>query len=182
MATLAVDLGARSDGQDDRVSAISFHHFTSRGRHYVLDIDRVEAHDSTAEEGVLLGIARDLGDPRLSDLIGKYRDASGLDTAEAAERINALLACGLLVRTGDPVVRAPIADATDYATFMVNVSQRCNLTCPYCYVNKGHFDYAEVPIPKMPMTRADTIVDHIHGNFPGLRIYGYHFYGAYIHS
>ncbi|HEX8217030.1 MAG TPA: radical SAM protein, partial [Allosphingosinicella sp.] len=93
-------------------------------------------------------------------------------------RAQELVAMGILVGRDEEPDRAPPAPESDYATFMVNVSQRCNLTCPYCYVNKGHFDYSEVPIPRMPMERAETVVDHIHRHFPNLGIYGYHFYGG----
>jgi uncharacterized protein len=61
---------------------------------------------------------------------------------------------------------------------MINVSQRCNLTCSYCYVREGHFDYAERPIPKMARDTVEVMVDRIHANFPGFKTYGYHFYGG----
>ncbi|QUL38773.1 radical SAM/SPASM domain-containing protein [Erythrobacter sp. JK5] len=158
---------------------VAFHHFGSRGRHYLFDIDRVIAHDSNPEEGALLALARDGGPLSRDGLLERFCQTDAAIAADhAAEMIDSLIERGLLVGPAEPIERAPIADASDYATFMVNVSQRCNLTCPYCYVNKGHFDYSEVPIPKMPMARAETIVDHIHANFPELRIYGYHFYGG----
>jgi uncharacterized protein len=49
---------------------------------------------------------------------------------------------------------------------------------PYCYVNQGHFDYAEKPIARMRADTASEIVDKIYANFPGLGTYGYHFYGG----
>lgn len=79
---------------------------------------------------------------------------------------------------GETPVLAPLAAGTAYATFMVNVSQRCNLACPYCYVNKGLFDYEEKPVPRMASATADGIVEQIHRAFPSFQTYGYHFYGG----
>ncbi len=161
-----------------RLRPVPYHRFTSRGRHYLLDIERVSAHDSEAADGALLAAAAE-GDRTLPDIVGAAAAAGAAGgRRRLARRAEELVAMGLLIPVGEAVERAPTAPDSDYATFMVNVSQRCNLTCPYCYVNKGHFDYSEVPIPRMPMERAETVVEHIHRNFPGLGIYGYHFYGG----
>lgn len=158
--------------------AVPYHRFTSRGVDYLLDIERVVAHDSCPEDGPLLAAASDSGFG-LGEIVAAAAAASPAACRQRlAERASELVEMGLIVDSAAVIERAPIAAGSDYATFMVNVSQRCNLTCPYCYVNKGHFDYSEVPIPRMPMERAETVVDHIHEHFPGLGIYGYHFYGG----
>lgn len=165
--------------QCETLQVVPFHYFTSRGRHYLLDVERVVAHDSNEEEGALLSFARAAGPLSRDEYLRQFGEAFGaIEPDVAADLLDGLVERGLLIGSEETVERAPIAHVSDYATFMVNVSQRCNLTCPYCYVNKGHFDYSEVPIPKMAMDRAETIVDHIHANFPDLRIYGYHFYGG----
>jgi hypothetical protein len=103
---------------------------------------------------------------------------SGFPIAEVRQRVNALIEARLLLRTDQQVVLARLGEPTSYATFMVNVSQRCNLTCPYCYVNKGHFDYVEKPIPRMRADTAAQIVERVFEHFPGISTYGYHFYGG----
>ena len=163
----------------EKLRAAQFHHFESRGSHYLLDIDRVAARSSCAEDGAILLAASGTSELDCDGLVARVCNADQtFDRALVAERIVTLLECGMLLRPGESAERAPLAQTTNYATFMVNVSQRCNLTCSYCYVNKGHFDYAEVPIPKMKIEMAASVVDRIHEHFPHLGIYGFHFYGG----
>lgn len=174
----AAESPAIESGPRPRLRPVPHHRFTSRGQHYLFDIERVAAHDSEPEDVALLAAAA-AGDRTLSQIVdAAAAEAGATDRETLAERAAALLALGILFPTEEPIVRAPLAPETDAAVFMVNVAQRCNLTCPYCYVNKGHFDYAEVPIPRMPMERAEAVVEHIHRNFPDLGNYGYHFYGG----
>lgn len=173
-----------SDGYfpvSERLRAVPHHFFESRGRRYMLDIERVAARICSDEDGTILAAAMADGDAgsSVADLIARVCDSDPLlDPCAIAGRIDQLRDSGLLIAPGAVVERAPLAGATNYATFMVNVSQRCNLTCNYCYVNKGHFDYAEVPIPKMKVEMAASVVDRIHAHFPDLGIYGFHFYGG----
>jgi uncharacterized protein len=178
MASLSVDGFAPAEV---RFMAAPHHFFESRGRHYLFDIDRVAARPSCPEDGgILTAVLATRGEGiSLADLFAQVRRAtSKFDPQKIADRIDALRESGILLALGETVERAPLASETDYATFMVNVSQRCNLTCSYCYVNKGHFDYTEVPIPKMKIEMAASIVDRIHSHFPDLGIYGFHFYGG----
>lgn len=156
----------------DLLRAVPHHIFYAHGQTYILDVERVIAHDGQAVDVALLKAVAQRSKSRAEIL----KSMPYLDYAEL--RLEELIAAGLIVAEAEDVKPAPIADASDYATFMVNVSQRCNLTCPYCYVNKGHFDYSETPIPKMPMTQAGDVVGQIYRHFPGLSIYGYHFYGG----
>lgn len=157
--------------------AVEHHFFSSRGEHYLVDIERVAAHDGTGNDPYLLNAAD--GAASLEEIVLRAAAAgAGGPRSQLLARLRQLADLGMIVGADEAVERAPAPPPSDYATFMINVAQRCNLTCPYCYVNKGHFDYAEVPIPRMPLDRAEAVVDHIHRSFPGLGIYGYHFYGG----
>lgn len=161
--------------------ATAFHHFKHDGAYILFDVDALRTYDSCLEDRAIMESAETLAtlDEIASIVCKKLENVSWEDGAERVEaRITELVANGLLLEEGQKPIRAPLAEPTEYATFMINVSQRCNLTCPYCYVNKGHFDYTETPIPKMPIADAAKIVDRIHAHFPGLQIYGYHFYGG----
>lgn len=100
------------------------------------------------------------------------------DNVAVERRILKLLDDGFLFNSNADIKKAPSLEPTDYVTFMVNVAQRCNLTCNYCYVNRGHFDYPSPPIAQMSSNDAENLVAQIYRLFPGLRVYGYHFYGG----
>src|SRR5262249_29997211 len=102
----------------------------------------------------------------------------GAHSGEARRRVRKLIRHKFLLLPHEETQSARLGETTGYVTFMVNVSQRCNLTCPYCYVNKGLFDYEEKPIPRMAAVTADGLVDNIHAKFPDFETYGYHFYGG----
>jgi uncharacterized protein len=63
-------------------------------------------------------------------------------------------------------------------TFMVNVAQRCNLTCSYCYVNEGLFDYPQAPIKKMRRETFEKLIPRVFELFPRYGTYAFHFYGG----
>jgi uncharacterized protein len=103
--------------------------------------------------------------------------ARGFDAETSEDRVAQLRACGFLLERG----RAPPAlDAEQggCVTFMVNVSQRCNLTCSYCYVNQGLFDYEEKPVKKMRREIFETVVPRVFRMFPDSESYAFHFYGG----
>ena len=156
--------------------AVEYHHFLTRGRWLLFDVNALTVIPSGAVDGVILDCASGAGSSR-QELIARAIDR-GVDPAEARMRLRALVKARFLLRKDQSTAVAKLGQPSNYATFMVNVSQRCNLTCPYCYVNKGHFDYAEKPIPRMKADTAAAIVDKIFENFPGLGSYGYHFYGG----
>lgn len=153
--------------------AVAFHHFEHEGAFILFDVDALCVHDSVALDREILESATEPRPP--SEINRIVRSA---DQGKVSDRIDALIRAGILRPKGVPIKRAPLAPPTNYATFMVNVSQRCNLTCSYCYVNKGHFDYIETPIPRMPIADAEQLVDRVHQHFPDIHIYGYHFYGG----
>jgi uncharacterized protein len=155
--------------------AVEHHRFFARGRWLLFDVAAMEVIPSVELDGSILKAAQEvISEEQLLDVvtaqIGRRHDVE--------ERIAVLKEGRFLLMEKDAPVCAPAGHSTTYATFMVNVSQRCNLTCPYCYVNKGLFDYEEKPIARMSATTADGIVNRIHANFPGFQVYGYHFYGG----
>jgi radical SAM protein with 4Fe4S-binding SPASM domain len=97
---------------------------------------------------------------------------------EVTERLSKLMDSKFLIPQGSEPKAAAVAEPSNYATFMVNDSQRCNLTCSYCYVNEGYFDYAKKPVARMKLKDAERLVQLIHGQFPDIFIYGFHFYGG----
>lgn len=159
----------------DLFRAVEHHHFLSRGNWLLFDVNALNVIPSFRVDGFILdSVMSPL--PR-AEIVAQVI-SSGFPIAEVRQRVNALIKARLLLRTDEKVVLAKLGKPTSYATFMVNVSQRCNLTCPYCYVNKGHFDYVEKPIPRMRAETAAQIVARIFENFPGISTYGYHFYGG----
>lgn len=158
-----------------RLYPIESHHFESRGRWLLFDVNGLRVLDSSPLDGAILNAAAD-GLSRQQ--LGERLTSTGLDADQLSERVRVLAEEGFLLPEGESPQLAELRVPTQYATFMVNVSQRCNLTCPYCYVNKGLFDYEQKPIPRMEAATADRIVGQIHENFPDFEIYGYHFYGG----
>jgi uncharacterized protein len=155
--------------------AAEHHHFRIHDRWLLYDVNALTVLDSLPLDGRILDHAQGgLARQELVDVLV----AEGADRSEVEERVETLAGARFLLEAGDEPNLAPLARATGYATFMVNVAQRCNLTCPYCYVNKGLFDYEETPVPRMEAGTADGIVDQIHEAFPGFETYGYHFYGG----
>ena len=154
---------------------IEHHHFCIRGRYLLFDVNGLRVLPSAKVDGVILAYARG-GKP--SEEIVESVEGEMPTADDLRERLRVLIEERFLIGIDDVTELAELGITTDYATFMVNVSQRCNLTCPYCYVNKGHFDYEIKPIPRMRSDTAAQIVDRIHENFPDLSTYGYHFYGG----
>lgn len=155
---------------------VEFHRFESGGRWLLFDVNALTVLPSSPLDEPILRLAAHAWDGRR--LAQEAADSSQAPLPEIQRRIAELTRERFLLPTNESSHLAKLGEATAYATFMVNVSQRCNLTCPYCYVNKGLFDYEEKPIARMESATADEIVDHIYESFPGLRTYGYHFYGG----
>jgi len=103
--------------------------------------------------------------------------SSGLSLDRTRERIRTLREHDFLRDDSNNPPLAQLVKPTGYATFMVNVSQQCNLVCPYCYVNQGLFDYERKPIARMSAKTFTGLVKHIYRRFPHIDSYGYHFYG-----
>ena len=155
--------------------AVEFHHFAIDDRWLLFDVHALHVIPSCELDGMLLELARE---PRPRAEIVQAATARGMDRSEVVARIRELRRHRFLLAPHERVRAAELGSGTSYATFMVNVAQRCNLTCSYCYVNKGLFDYEEKPIARMAKTTAAALIDQIHTAFPHFRSYGYHFYGG----
>lgn len=156
--------------------AVEHHHFASRGHWLLFDVNALRVLESCELDGVILAAAADA--PLEREILARRVADGGAPVEDVLKRIDVLADARFLLEPGQQTIMAKLGEPTSYATFMVNVSQRCNLTCPYCYVNKGHFDYVTKPIPRMRADTALQIVERIFENFPGLGTYGYHFYGG----
>src|SRR5690349_2060648 len=126
------------------VVASKAHHFALKGRWYLFDIASLAVAAAEATDGALLDLARD-GVSRAH--LATRAISLGLSPADAEARIAALVAAGFLHAPEQAEKIAERGEHAGYATFMINVAQRCNLTCPYCYVHEGTFDYEQKPIP-----------------------------------
>jgi uncharacterized protein len=164
------------DPLDGPLRPVEHHHFRIRDRWLLFDVNALTVLPSCAEDSRILEGAAD--SPTGHALIASLAQEHVLSAKAATRRVRTLLKHQFLLPPGRRRRLAPLAKPTSYATFMVNVSQRCNLTCPYCYVNKGLFDYEEKPIARMSAETADQLVDQIYARFPRFDTYGYHFYGG----
>lgn len=180
MRCCAAEAGAAVASRNDlnvnatfRVRSVEHHHFRHRDRWLLFDVAALRVLASTANDAQILQSAA--SGVEFQQLVA---DASVLSPGTGAARVHALADAGFLVLDDDDIQLAELGDGTKYGTFMVNVSQRCNLTCPYCYVNRGHFDYEEKPIPKMRSETSVKLVERIYQLFPGLQTYAFHFYGG----
>jgi uncharacterized protein len=168
-------MNARGQCASGVFRAVEHHHFIARGHWLLFDVNALRVLRSTEVDGIILAAAH-VPRSRL-DLVDEVLE-QGCRRSAVEARVNALIDERFLLPPDQQPTVAKLGQPTSYATFMVNVSQRCNLTCPYCYVNKGYFDYPEKPIPRMRADTAGEIVEKIYANFPGLGTYGYHFYGG----
>lgn len=157
------------------LSPVEHHHFCVRERWLLFDVNALTVLPSSPLDKTILNLAIE---GLNAQALAEKAAAQGTDRQDAAERVEVLVNNRFLLPPNEKPRLAKLRPPTAYATFMVNVAQRCNLTCPYCYVNKGLFDYEKKPIPRMQSTTAGEIVEKIHRNFPGLETYGYHFYGG----
>lgn len=156
---------------------VEHHRFSLDGRGWLLfDTRALTVIDSCDTDRALLDLAS--GGSLTPRALAARAIAAGSEPAEVRARLRVLRGHRFLVANGDAAHSAGIDDDKRYATFMINVSQRCNLTCSYCYVNRGDFDYPTRPIARMSAATADRIVDVIHERFPPFGVYGYHFYGG----
>lgn len=155
--------------------SVEHHLFKAKGRWLLFDVNALTVLPSTPLDGRILEAA---AGPITRDALIDTVAATGTEREDVERRVTELIDHRFLLTPGETPDVAQLKAPTSYVTFMVNVSQRCNLTCPYCYVNKGLFDYEEKPIPRMEAATADQIVEKIHQGFPGFETYGYHFYGG----
>lgn len=159
----------------ERFRAPEYHHFAIARRWMLFDPAALTVLDSCAADGAILARARD-GATRRE--LTECAVAAGLTPAEARARIRLLRRHRFLLAPGEEPHLAELAEGATTVTFMINVAQRCNLTCSYCYVNRGQFDYPDMPAARMSTDTADHLVDRLYELFPGFATYAYHFYGG----
>jgi uncharacterized protein len=159
----------------ERLRAAEHHHFSIGGRWLLFDAVALNASASCELDAVIL--QRAANGAVAKDLLDAARAAGG-SPGEARRRLRFLRNLRFLLGPREQTVPVEVTQPADCATFMINVSQRCNLTCPYCYVNRGQFDYDVMPLARMAPDTADRLVGRIHASFPDFRTYGYHFYGG----
>ena len=153
-----------------------YHFFHNRDRWLLFDVNALTVLDSCTLDDTILRTSQ--SNTLTSEQLVRTVVAQGANVRLARRRVRKLIRHRFLLMPEQRTQLAQLGETTGYVTFMVNVAQRCNLTCPYCYVNKGSFDYEEKPIPRMEAATADKIVEKIHNNFPNFETYGYHFYGG----
>ncbi len=156
-----------------QIQASDFHFIGNGTTNILFNVDNLEVISCTELDLKILKFA--FYPISVESLLKKISDT---DEKEITLRMQTLIKKGLLHFEEQFYDRAPLPATSKYITFMINVAQRCNLSCNYCYVNLGHFDYPDKPIAKMSITDAECLVDNIYKQFPGLSIYGYHFYGG----
>lgn len=114
---------------------VEHHHFQFRVGWLLFDVNVLTVLRSCPLDGVALQEAAG-GVASLEELVERLV-ATGADPAEARSRVELLAERRFLLPEGDQPDLPPVGRPSAHATFMVNVAQRCNLTCPHCYVNKG---------------------------------------------
>src|SRR5512144_1165751 len=146
-----------------RLRSVEHHHFLAQGRWLLFDVNALTVlASSPLDRAILRRAAEEVDDEALvADLITK-----GEAIREVQERISVLARNRFLLPVGEEPEPTAVGSSSTYMTFMINVSQRCNLTCPYCYVNQGRFDYQELPVVRLEPSSAGMFVDRIFALFP----------------
>jgi len=157
-----------------RLKVAPHHRFEFDGNRYlfVTDTLRVMREDALASQILNVATSGNLASALTEAIAAPAADAQTLEA-----RVEQLRDYGLLVEDGAVPTELEVGSGTT-ATFMINVSQRCNLTCSYCYVNQGVFDYPDAPIKKMPRATFEALVPRVFELFPGYHSYAFHFYGG----
>jgi uncharacterized protein len=82
------------------------------------------------------------------------------------------------------IVNQNIAEkkSNDYPTsrveIMVNATQKCNLTCRYCFVGAGRFDYSKKYTKKLHPRTAQFLIEILPKRLPWAKHFCVHFYGG----
>ena len=74
----------------------------------------------------------------------------------------------------------PVADLPDCnrIEILVNTTQRCNLTCPYCFVDQGRFSYKQERPGDLTPALARQLIHVLPEAIPDAAEYCIHFYGG----
>lgn len=159
---------------DDRVRARELHRFRYQDREYYFSTGTLAVCFVTQLTEQAVEVAKDY--ISLNKLRQKLKE-TGAKQTEIDDVLQDLITQGFLKHENASIAPLP-TDSGPSVTFMVNVSQRCNLTCPYCYVNEGLFDYPQKPIKRMPEKIFDGLVFKLLQQFTGFEIVTFHYYGG----
>lgn len=152
-----------------------YHYFKFRNRCLLFNVNNLEILSASQLDKQLLESA--VNGITFYQLIRKMEDCK-VDIFMIQAHLKHLIEFEFLLPEGILPKKAKLGNQSLCATFMINVSQQCNLSCSYCYVNEGYFDYDSPPIPFMNQETADQLVERLYRNFPAFQIYSYHFYGG----
>ncbi len=155
--------------------SVEHHVFVYRGRCLVFNIESLDVHRLDIEDKTLLE-----ANPKPDTPENWYRNGvdHGLTLAAARKSFDKLKTLKIILPEGRlPSAAKPPPEAFDY-TFMVNVSQTCNLRCAYCYTNEGSFDFKEVKKTKMSEEDARKLVHFMVKQYPKSKVCCFHFYGG----
>ncbi len=158
---------------DSQVQSSDYHFINHGTTNILFNVHNLEVVSCTDLDLKILKLA--LSPISVGSLLKKL---SYTDEKEITPRMQTLIKKGLLHFEEHINEIAPLPTTSKHIVFMINVAQRCNLSCNYCYVNHGHFDYLAKPIARMSKSDSEHLVDNIYKQFPGFSIYGYHFYGG----
>jgi uncharacterized protein len=74
--------------------------------------------------------------------------------------------------------RRKTTDKSDHVEVLVNATQKCNLTCSYCFVDKGRFSYNDKRCEALSAQTAKQLVEELPRQLPGAKHFCIHFYGG----
>ena len=149
--------------------AAPHHHFEADGTSYLFATDSLRVMRADAVACAIMRRAAGEGSDGSIEL--------NFDADAVATHIEELRTSGFLLAPGEAPEKLDVEPGST-VTFMVNVSQRCNLTCSYCYVHEGQFDYADKPVKRMKQETFKRLVPRVFEMFPDRRNYAFHFYGG----
>lgn len=149
---------------------VPYHFFQLGGRWHLFGIRSLVAIEAHEVDTLLLKAVGDRS--QMTDISERF----GKATVE--KRMRRLIDNAFLVPADSSESEpSPISTSHD-ATFMIGLSHQCNLSCRYCYVNEGQFDYKEHSAFNMNQETCDTSIDAAFSMIPGFQSCCFHFYGG----
>ena len=159
----------------DEWRSTEYHMFRYGSRILLFDVETLQVHRLTNDEFRLLDKNKEF---MTQDNWIQTGISCGLTPKAAQKSFSSLCKKKIIIPKNYEVNTADdILPAYDY-TFMVNVSQTCNLSCSYCYTNKGKFDFDQVNKTNMDQEDAKKLVHFVVKNFPQSLVCCFHFYGG----
>jgi uncharacterized protein len=81
------------------------------------------------------------------------------------------------VKCNQPEKLNPIITST-HVEILINATQECNLTCNYCFVDKGKFSYGEDRVKSLLPQTIETLIEKLPKELPWATQFCIHFYGG----